>query len=102
VTKPVYEDPRLSPKLRAALRIMDQRGDLVELTGPADPSDDAPRGQITVDAAARIAQECEEKLTELYGRLRASGHAYAASSAYEASEAAHNLVQELDDARART
>lgn len=38
MTQPVYEDPSLSPKLRAALRIMSQRGPLVELTAPPEPT----------------------------------------------------------------
>jgi len=58
----------------------------------------APRGEISVKSALLAAQAHEAALTELYGRLRASGHAYAASTAYAASEAVHDLVQELSAA----
>ncbi|MEU9436617.1 hypothetical protein [Streptomyces sp. NPDC048252] len=55
----------------------------------------APRGEISVESALLAALTHEAALRDLYCRLRASGHAYAANSAHAAAEAAVALVQDL-------
>ena len=58
----------------------------------------APRGEIGVDSALLAAQAHEAALRDLYSRLRASGHAYAANSAHAAAEAVLALVEDLREA----
>lgn len=55
----------------------------------------SPRGEISVESALLAAQAHEAALRDLYARLRASGHAYAANSAHAAAEAALSLVDDL-------
>lgn len=57
----------------------------------AKPAD----GGITLETALKQAEAHEAALTELYGRLRAEGHAYASAEAHIAKEGAHSLVKQL-------
>lgn len=50
---------------------------------------------ITLEEALRQAEAQAVALTELYGRLRAEGHAYASADAYRALEAVGDLVKQL-------
>lgn len=81
-------------------------GDVIDLidprVGPVRQDGGAHReAPIDLAEAQRLAEGHASALTELYGRLRQAGHAYASNSAFTASEAADELAKQLRDDRAK-